>query len=779
MSLPSAYHAFLVLIFLVASPACAWMKIGYGRVRPITFKDKDGHAAGFAVDVLNEAARREGIALEWVTTQSSAAAERMLERGDIDLLSAGMVTPERQRQFFVSRPWWSEDLTLVTRADLAGPIRRLALTPIYVSMAKKAYPGAVLTSGQWLEDDISAVCSGKADAALITHGELHDVFMNRPQACLTTPLNSGDLSAAIELAVISRHADEQKAQTLRKRIDEMAIDGTLIRLASEHPPIATNGAIRLAEQVRERSRARLWMILILLLAPIAVWRAFSERRRTQSSLNGQSVAAVIPDRSTRLLFAFVVSLIAVGARYLLVPILGFRAPFLLQSFAIAAAAQYGGIGSGLATTAICIVLGGFVFAEPLAFGIFPKEPSDATALAIFLLLAVSLSYFGERFIAAKRRQLEAERSQDVERQHKAELEAVFESMAEPLLIVDDAAKVVVSNSAFRSSYENVEIDLLDAHGQPVPPEMRPAKRALRGETVRDLELTAIHKNGQSKIVNYNASPVYSPGGKIVRAVVTSTDISVRKLAEQQIRTLNTELEERVANRTAQLEVANQELEAFSYSVSHDLRAPLRGIDGWSLALEEDCAAQLDERGLSYLERVRAEAQRMGLLIDDLLALSRIARSELRCDAVDLSAIARGVADRLMEANPVRQLDFVIAPGLTTKGDARLLEIALTNLLGNAVKFTGTRDLARIEVGKTSQNGSSAFFVRDNGVGFDMAYVARLFGAFQRLHPASQFPGTGIGLATVQRIVHRHGGKVWAEARKDEGAVFYFVLGNDK
>ena len=218
------------------------------------------------------------------------------------------------------------------------------------------------------------------------------------------------------------------------------------------------------------------------------------------------------------------------------------------------------------------------------------------------------------------------------------------------------------------------------------------------------------------------------------------------------------------------------MESFAYSVSHDLRAPLRGIDGWSLALVEDFGAQLDEEARHYLGRVRSEAQRMGQLIDDLLRLSRVTRAALDRDSVDLTAMARSIADNLREIHADRQIEFAVQPGLTAYGDARLLEVVLTNLLNNAAKFTGKQAEARIEVGRTENGGKPAFYVRDNGAGFDMAYARSLFGPFQRLHRSSEFPGTGIGLATVQRIVHRHGGRVWAEAQVGRGATFYFTLG---
>ena len=256
------------------------------------------------------------------------------------------------------------------------------------------------------------------------------------------------------------------------------------------------------------------------------------------------------------------------------------------------------------------------------------------------------------------------------------------------------------------------------------------------------------------------------------------DITDRRRAEEQLQKLNAELEQRIRQRTAELEATNKELEAFAYSVSHDLRSPLRGIDGWSQALLEDYADRLDGDGREYLDKVRSEAQRMGLLINDLLQLSRVTRDPMERDHVDLTAMAQSIAARLREAEHGRSLVFAIEPGLAATGDFRLLEIALTNLLGNAVKYTGPRAEARIEFGQSAGEEGLAFFVRDNGVGFNMAYVHKLFGAFQRLHKASEFPGTGIGLATVQRIVHRHGGRVWAEGQVNGGATFRFTLSRE-
>lgn len=225
------------------------------------------------------------------------------------------------------------------------------------------------------------------------------------------------------------------------------------------------------------------------------------------------------------------------------------------------------------------------------------------------------------------------------------------------------------------------------------------------------------------------------------------------------------------------DVANSELAAFSYSVSHDLRAPLRAIDGFSLALLEDYTGLLDDQGMNYLQRVRSATQKMAQLIDDLLKLSRLTRGKLNLAQVDLSALARGVATELQKSQPGprHRVAFRITPELTDSCDPTMLKVVLENLLGNAWKFTGKKEKAIIEFGAAEADGKTAYFVRDNGAGFEMAYVDKLFGTFQRLHQERDFPGTGIGLSLVKRIIERHGGEVWAEGELDRGATFYFTL----
>ena len=331
------------------------------------------------------------------------------------------------------------------------------------------------------------------------------------------------------------------------------------------------------------------------------------------------------------------------------------------------------------------------------------------------------------------------------------------------------------NPAFERVTGRVGSEVLGRTAREVAPDLDDYWIKLFGQVAKTGE-PAVFEHYAGHLGRHFSGSVYTPRPNQV--AVSFMDVTEHIRAEEEIRQLNIELEQRVQSRTADLEAANQELESFAYSVSHDLRAPLRGIDGWSLALVEDCGDRLDDVGHKYLGRVRSEAQRMGRLIDDLLHLSRLSRTEIVPTTIDLSVLAETLVGRLRDANPGRSIEFVLEPHLECRGDIRLLEIALTNLLDNAVKFTAPRSNARVEIGKTEFQGKTALFVRDNGVGFDMAYAKLLFAPFQRLHKSSEFPGTGIGLATVQRAVHRHGGRVWAEAKVGEGATFFFTLGAD-
>src|SRR5258706_10610506 len=285
-----------------------------------------------------------------------------------------------------------------------------------------------------------------------------------------------------------------------------------------------------------------------------------------------------------------------------------------------------------------------------------------------------------------------------------------------------------------------------------------------GKPLVDEEERVVWPDGRETWVSTTKVPLPDQTGQVIGTIVISRDITDRKQAETALQKAKLELE-----------AANKELEAFSYSVSHDLRSPLRTIDGFSQALLEDYADQLPAEGQNYLKRVRAATQRMGQLIDDLLNLSKVTRAPMKFVPVDLSGLVQGIAAELQRTQPERRVNFKITPNLKARGDPNLMQAALENLLNNAWKFTAKREQAEIEFGSKSENNETVFFIRDNGAGFDMAYVGKLFGAFQRLHAMTEFSGTGIGLATVQRIINRHGGRIWAEGAVDQGATFFFTL----
>jgi PAS domain S-box-containing protein len=301
---------------------------------------------------------------------------------------------------------------------------------------------------------------------------------------------------------------------------------------------------------------------------------------------------------------------------------------------------------------------------------------------------------------------------------------------------------------------------------------RELESAASGGSLR-VEDVRVRKDGRQFLAEVTITAVRDPSGQLAGFASIARDVSERRGNEAAIAKLNAELEQRVA----ELAAANGELEAFSYSVSHDLRGPLRAIDGFSKILMEQYREQLDQQGQHFLSRVRAGSQRMGHLIDALLSLARINRAEMHRSDVDLAQIAREVVDDLRRDDPGRAIEVVIIDEARARGDAQLLRAALVNLLGNAWKFTSKSAQPKIELGCDRRDGVTTYYVRDNGAGFDMAYAHKLFAPFQRLHEQSEFEGTGIGLATVHRIITRHGGKLWAESAPGRGATFWFTLGS--
>jgi PAS domain S-box-containing protein len=366
------------------------------------------------------------------------------------------------------------------------------------------------------------------------------------------------------------------------------------------------------------------------------------------------------------------------------------------------------------------------------------------------------------------------------RRAEEKFRALAETATDAIVSADQSGNIIYANPSVRHMFGYSAVELVGKSLTCLIPErLREAHRVefqrylgggaaqLVGKGI--VELAGRRKDGAEFPLEFTLAEWRAEGERHFTAIIR--DVSARHEAQRCIRELNADLEQRAAA----LAGANKELEAFSYSVSHDLRAPLRAIDGFSRILLADYSAALGVTGRDYLERVCDANKRMVELTDDLLTLSRVARTEPNHEEVDLSALVQDVADALRKQESTRRVQFTLAPGLKVQGDPRLLRIAIENLLGNAWKFTGRRLEAQIEFGVQAQNGKSIFFVRDNGAGFDMSYADKLFTAFQRLHTPEEFPGTGIGLATVQRIVRKHAGRIWAEALAGKGATFYFTL----
>lgn len=390
-------------------------------------------------------------------------------------------------------------------------------------------------------------------------------------------------------------------------------------------------------------------------------------------------------------------------------------------------------------------------------------------------------------IVSLRARLERRRSQEAAREAATKLreQAAMLDLAQDAIIVRDMQhRVLYWNRSAEGLYQWTAEEaqgrsVLELMKRPAAFTSAMAHLLAHGEWVGELEQRA--KDGTPLMIEGHWTLVRDEAGQPTSVLAINTDIRKRKAAEQEILQLNSSLEERVQTRTAQLEFANKQLEAFSYSVSHDLRTPLSAIDGFSDLLDKNLAKMagvpMAERSRHYLARIRAGVSQMGELIDAMLSLAQVARASLRQEPVDLSAMAQILLHGYLEREPGRVVDLHIEPGLTAQGDPRLLQQVLGNLLGNAWKFSARRERAEIWFGRQSGGaGDGAYFVRDNGAGFDMTYAEKLFGAFQRLHTTSEFAGTGIGLATAQRIISRHGGRIWALSAPDQGATFYFTLG---
>ena len=419
--------------------------------------------------------------------------------------------------------------------------------------------------------------------------------------------------------------------------------------------------------------------------------------------------------------------------------------------------------------------------EPMTFEV---EHYCKNGDKIPLEVSVNLVVIGdEKYILGFHRDItERIKAEEALLENQIFLNCILNGIPDAIYVKDLEGQYKLFNAAAEKYVGKSETDLLGKDDYFLfPPDIAKSvieedRKVIEEGAVRTNEDKIPVASGENVMFLTTRGPLLDSNGKLIGLFGISRDISEQKQAEDQIHKLNSELEQRVSERTMQLKEANQEMESFAYSVSHDLRAPLRSIDGFSLALLEDCGDKLNDEGKDYLRRVRAATQKMAQLIDDILKLSRVTRAELTSETVNLSALAVSIAEELRRTDQQRKVKFVIKDGAVTKGDPRLLTLVLENLLGNARKFTSGHAEARIEFGVSDVAGKTAYFVRDDGAGFDMKYVDKLFITFQRLHTELEFPGTGVGLTLVQHIIHRHGGTIWAEGAVDQGATFWFTVG---
>ncbi len=498
-------------------------------------------------------------------------------------------------------------------------------------------------------------------------------------------------------------------------------------------------------------------------------------------------------RATRVgyISAILSVVVATAARKMLDPALGNHLPFVTYFIAIMFSAWYSGRWPSWLALGLGCLAADYFFVPPRGtFAVIGIPNKVGIGLYFFvgvasILLsdahraAVRRSQRSERDLVGRQKALEQEIA--VSKRLEERYKTIIKTAMDGFWLVDTQGRILDVNDAYGklTGYSWEELQTMSITDIEAAETAEATARHIQQikETGGDRFETR-HRCKDGKIIDIEVSANYqeTEGG---RFFVFLRDITKRKLAEEEIKRLNAGLEHLVRDRTALLEASNKELEAFSYSVSHDLRAPLRAIDGFSHMLLDDYTDKLDAEGRRRLDVIRSSTQKMGQLIDDLLAFSRMGRREITQSDIDMAGLARAVGEELRTAIPERILQFTVNTLPPARGDQSMVRQVFANLLSNAVKFTRPREAAIIEVGGRADEGENVYYVRDNGVGFDMQYVNKLFGVFSRLHSVEEFEGTGVGLALVQRIIHRHGGRVWAEGKVNEGATFYFTLTRGK
>jgi len=484
---------------------------------------------------------------------------------------------------------------------------------------------------------------------------------------------------------------------------------------------------------------------------------------------------------------YVVAVALTGSTLLVRVLIGNRIEvpnLILLITPIILSAYWGGLIPGMLATSLSVV-GAAVFVLPPVYSFYVASNTHRVQLVFMFITGALISVICEKF---HREQDRVEALLDERRQMEQAVqdsEMRFRTMANTISQLAWIARpdgyIIWFNDRWYEYTGTMAEQVLGWGWQTLldpsaaPDVMKELTRAVKSGTPFEMEFKLRGTDETFRTFLIRGEPIKDAGGRVTQWFGTNTDVETLKRVEAEVQQLNTELEQRVLRRTAQLEAANKELEAFSYSVSHDLRAPLRAVDGYSMALLDEFGPQLPGEAQRLLRVIRDGAQQMGHLIDDLLTFARLSRLPLSKQTVEMQPMVRDIVRTLQNENSNRQIDVNISTLPSCYGDASVLRQVWTNLLSNAFKYTRKRDHAIIDVGATQQTGETIYFVRDNGTGFDMRYADKLFGVFQRLHRAEDYEGTGVGLAIVQRIVNRHGGRVWADSVEGSGSTFYFTL----
>lgn len=735
-----------------------------------------GQARSFAMDVIREAALRAGMAIEWREVRGARDAEQLLDRGEIDVFPTALESSDRRERYYVSTPWWHEQLALVMRADGPTTERVLAGRPIVLAsglaldVARQAFSQSIIriAEPEGNRQAVIPVCQGQAAAALLTHRDADATIAGSPPECAGVPLTLIDVQPVIGIAIMTTKEKARIGERLRRRIDELTEDGTLTRFARSHPGVPAASAAALAERMREKSRRRVLeltlagVLAVAALGLVHLFRMRSVQKALASSEHqyrslfesmqeGFAVCDIICDGAGR----------PVDWRYIEVN----------PAFAAAAGLPASSM-SGRTYRELFPDTWSQYWVDGLGRVALTREPMRLQNESAGGRYYEALAYSPRpgRFAAVFSDVTERRAAEDALRHSEAKLRALFQSLIEAVLLLNPRGEVEEANDSaaamcgctvaeLKDPASELSSRLIRSDGTPFPIADQPATLALRtGQSVRNVELGVPRLDGSVSWTLVNAQPVRDQDGNLLGAVASFFDITERKLTEEALR------------------MSNHDLQAYAYTVSHDLQEPLRMVSAYIDLLARRYGDSLDERSKEYMDIIRTGALRMDTMLADLLLYSRAGQDSLPPAAVDANAAARHAVDALRRQVEETGAQIVVEELPVVQAWEGRLDQVFQNLIGNALKYRRPEEAPRVHIEATAMDAQWRFSITDNGIGFDMEYSERIFRVFQRLHARSEYSGNGIGLAISKRIVERHGGRIWVEwSEPGKGSRFCFTL----